>query len=257
MRATWSALHHSLIRHLSRTTSEHQFQMMRQQFPGLKQFSSIAAVMEHQRATTVPPDMRYQTIRILVTAAQADAPSSSVAQMMVVVALWPGLDAVLGRLARGFPAERDVLPSEILARLSEGIAALNLAAVTAVTATLIRNVERDIRRGLIANEKRARSARCIDDPEIEAAATRCAASTSNDGIDVGEYLAMLPPADAALLKRIFCFGQSREQAGKAMGLTKPAACKRVQRAIHRLHTIAEIKSPHPVPLGPPVWPLTK
>ena len=240
MCATWSALHHSLMRHLNRTTSQHQFQMMRQQFPGLKQFSSIAAVMEHQCATTALPDMRYQIIRILVTAAQADAPWCSVAQMMVVVALWPGLDAVLGRLARGFPAERDVLPAEILAYLSEGIAKLDLAGVTAVTATLIRNVERDIRRGLIADHKRARSARCIDNPEIEAAATRCAASTSTDGIDVGEYLAVLPAVDVALLERIFCFGQSQEQAGKAMGLTKSAARKRVQRAIHRLRAIAEI-----------------
>jgi hypothetical protein len=239
MRATWSALHLSLIRHLNCSTSDEEYQAMRQQFPELAPLPSIPALLEHQHGQTAPAEARHLTLRTLVLAAQTDASFRPVAQMMVVMALWPGLDAVLGRLARGFPGEREGLPGEIIARIGTGIATLDLTRVTAVTATLIRNVERDIRRELIADRVRARAMSCIHEPEIEAAATLWSTAAPTHGRGLAEWLALLSPADATLLDRIFRLGETQEAAGRALDLGPTAARKRVQRAIRSLRQAAE------------------
>lgn len=67
----------------------------------------------------------------------------------------PGLDALYRRLLRHFRAEPEELVAEIAARLTRGVDRLDLSRVSRVAATLLRNIERDIRRDLAARRYEA------------------------------------------------------------------------------------------------------
>lgn len=236
MRATWSALHSSFTSVLNRTSAETAFAAMRQAYPELAQFPTIAAVMEHQHSATTDGAMRFGVIRVLVAAAQSDLVFRSTAQIMVIVALWPGLDAVFWRLWRGFPDARSDLAAEIIARFGEGILSLDLQKVAAVTATLLRNLERDVRRVLINSRQTTEAIQPISDPVIEAQATMFAWNGSIETQPLNDRLVDLRPLDAHLLKRVFLLGETQEEAGRALGLSPSAARKRFQRALRKLRS---------------------
>lgn len=236
MRASWSALHASLCRHLNRSSSEVAFRMMRRTHPELAEFGSIAALMENQHAPAGDLAAKYGVIRALVYAAQSEHEYRSTAQVMVIIALWPGLDAVFWRLARGFPASRDDLATEILSRLGEAILTLDLEKVTAVTATLLRSLERDIRRDLIVDRVIGQASRPIDDPSVEAVVDVMVAPESADDQVLADRLSGLRPDDAHLLHRVFILGETQEEAGQSLGLSQAAARKRYQRALGKLRT---------------------
>jgi hypothetical protein len=234
MRASWSALHSSFTSVLNRTAAETAFTSMRQANPELARFPTIAAVMEHQHSASTDGAIRFAVIRGLVAAAQSDQEFGSTAQIMVVVALWPGLDAAFWRLWRGFPDARFDLAAEIIARIGEATLSLDLERVTSVTATLLRNLERDVRRDLIRARKSAELAQPISHPDIDAQATMLWWQGNPEPRLLDEGLTDLGPIHALLLKRVLLLGETQEEAGRALGLKPAAARKRYQRALARL-----------------------
>ena len=234
MRASWFALHASLRRVLNRDDSETDFQKMAKAYSDLALHASIAALMEHLHLRNGDPLDRFRIIRVLVIAAQSEQPFRRTAQIMVIVALWPGLDAVFWRLARGFPNDRECLSSEIVARISEALLILDLAKVTAVTATLLRNVERDIRRDLIDARILGQATMPIDDKMVEAEATVAAASVCADDRNLDDWLGGISADETNLLRRVFVLGETQEEAGRALGLSAAAARKRVRRTLQKL-----------------------
>jgi DNA-directed RNA polymerase specialized sigma24 family protein len=236
MRASWSALHLSITRILNRSLSDAEFQLMRQDHPDVAPFASIATLIEHQHAHGGDPAAKFRVVRTLVVAAQSDRRYRSTAHVIVIVSLWPGLDAVLWRLTRGFPAARDDLPSEILARFGEATLAIDLNKVTAVVATLLRNVERDIRRDLITARVVDQALQPIDDPATESSISALTVPILVETTDIAERLKRLNPKDRQLLLRVFILGETQEEAGLAVGLKPDAARKRYQRALARIRT---------------------
>lgn len=246
MRASWSALHASFSRILNRSSSETEFQLMRQGHPDLAPFASIASLMEHQHARGGDPAARYRVVRALVAAAQSDLRYRSTAHLMVIAVLWPGLDAVLWRLSRGFPAERDDLAAEIMARIGEAIHVLDLNKVTAVVATLLRNIERDIRRDIIASRVIDRALHPIDDPAVQASIADLA-KPMVEKTDIGDCLEGLNSKDRQLLLRVFILGETQEEAGQALGHRPDAARKRYQRALAKLRSSGKFAQTCPIP----------
>lgn len=236
MRASWSALHVSFRSALNRTSAETTFTAMRQAYPELARFPSIAAVMEHQHSAMTDAAIRFGVIRVLVAAVQSDQAFRSTAQIMVIVALWPGLDAAFWRLWRGFPDARSDLAAEIIARIGEAIVSLDLERVKSVTATLLRNLERDVRRDLIRARKSAEVVQPISDPDIEAQAIKLWWQGNPEPRLLDDGLADLGPIDAVLLRRVFLLGETQEEAGRAIGLSAAAARKRFQRALRKFRS---------------------
>lgn len=236
MRASWFALHASLRRVLNRDRSETEFQEMAETYPDLASHASIASLMEHLHARDGDPMARFRIIRTLVIAAQSDQRFRSTAQIIVILALWPGFDAVFWRLARGFPNDRDSLTAEILARVTEAILVLDLKKVTAVTATLLRNLERDIRRDLIGARALCEASRPIDDDAVEAEATAMTASIADADWGLDDRLVGLGSGETNLLKRVFVLGETQEEAGRSLGLSPAAARKRFQRCLQKIKT---------------------
>jgi DNA-directed RNA polymerase specialized sigma24 family protein len=242
MRASWSALHLSITRILNRSSSDAEFRLMRQGHPDVAPFASIASLMEHQHAQGGDPSARFRVVRALVAAAQSDRRFRSTAHLMVIVALWPGLDAVFWRLSRGFPAACHDLPAELLARIGEAILAIDLNNLTSVVATLLRNVERDIRRHLIAARVIDQALLPIDDPAVEASIAELAVPTSVEKTDITDFLEGLTPKERQLLLRVFILGETQEEAGLALGLKPDAARKRYQRALARIRSQQKFRS---------------
>lgn len=240
MRASWSALHLSITRILNRSSSDAEFRLMRQDYPDLAPFASIASLMEHQHAQGGEPDARFRVVRALVLAAQSEWRYRTTAHLMVIAVLWPGLDAVLWGLARGFPAARDDLPADILARVGEAVLAMNLDRVNAVVGTLLLNLERDIRRDLIAARILGQALWPIDDPSVEASIAAIAAQLADNQSEISDRLAGLNAKDRQLLRRVFLLGETQEEAGLALGLKPDSARKRYQRALVKLRSQKKI-----------------
>lgn len=242
MRASWSALHASITRILNRSSSDAEFQLMRQGHPDLAPFASIASLMEHQHAHGGEPAAKFRVVRALVAAAQSGKRYRSTAHLMVIAVLWPGLDAVLWRLSRGFPTARDDLPADILARFGEAILVIDLNKVTAVVGTLLRNVERDLRRDLIAARVIDQTSQPINDTAVEASIAALAVPMSVEKTDIANCLEGLNPKDGQLICRVFIFGETQEEAGPALGLNPAAARKRLQRALAKLRAQQKFRS---------------
>jgi DNA-directed RNA polymerase specialized sigma24 family protein len=236
MRASWSVLYTSLSATLNRISAETAFTAMRQACPELHRFHSIASVMEHQRNPSTDAATRFGVVRTLVAVAQSEHGYRSTAQIMVIVALWPGLDAVFWRLWRGFPEACDDLPGEILARIGEAIQTLDLQRVTAIAATLLLNVKRDICRDLIRARLLAENIRQIDDSAFEAQTSMLVWRGTFEAGSIHDHLDDLAPRDATFLERVFVRGETQEEAGRALGLSPAAARKRFQRSLKKLRS---------------------
>jgi len=211
-----------------------QFAVLRAHFPDLDRFHTMPALLDHQHGVGGDPAPRFHTIRVLVTAAQSDESFASLACTLTIIALWPGLDGVHARVCRDFPKARAEMAGDVLSGIAAAIGTLDLARVAAVAGTLVANVERDIRRGLLAAERQARRMRDIDDPQVAAALAYIPDDDIGSAPDSLALLGALSGTDAELLRRILCLGETQEEAGRALGASHEAARKRCQRAFRRL-----------------------
>ena len=237
MCATWSALHDSLVRDINRRAAESDFTRLREQYSELERFASIPALIEHQRDLGVDPARRYVVVRRLVEAAQSDDSSAGTALRLGFLTLWPGLEGVHYRLARGFPAVQADMGSEVLSQATLSILTLDLTRVEKVAATVVRNTERDIMRRLAGAASRERRERDIADPLIESRLAELAREPTTRGSAVEDLLRCLHPLDQALVIRIVTLDETQQEAGRALGLSPAAARKRHQRALIRLREI--------------------
>ena len=146
MRAQWHAFYQRLTSLIHRTSSEHQYEAIRMRYPALASLLNIDQMFFYQQCPGGDPEQRNAVLRSLVVDAQSGAVTSELAANILVLALWPGLDAVYSRLCRDYPHERADISDDIVGQLTLGICRLDLVAVHRIAATLIMNTERDLRR---------------------------------------------------------------------------------------------------------------
>lgn len=234
MPTSWQALHAELLRSVSTHASHHRFKILADRFSALRGFPDSFALLEHQHQhqhrLEGDRDARAAVIRALVIGARAMHPE---ADTVLLLALWPGLDAIYRRNLRFFHSCPENLVSEIMARIVGGIHALDLDRVTAVAATLLRNVERDLRRTQIRERVLTTRHDPIDTVPEPAAVQPEAAS-------LGMLVARLPEhvgRDAELVLRVAVLGETQKEAAVAIGIAPAAARKRYRRALGRLRPV--------------------
>lgn len=233
MRTSWSAFHLQFLTLCHRRSAEHLFGQMQARHPVLQEAPCIDALLERQHSTTGPSTQRYAVVRALAVEAQGSGPAADLAATILILALWPGLDAVRYRLLRDWPKERDDLADDILAHIAIGIRRLNLASVQKVAATLIMNTERDIRRTFLDRKCLHR----IEFPMDDSLQARAAPLRDDDAMDVGIWRKRLDPilgGDTSLFLRIIILGETQAQAALVLGLSYDGARKRHQRAMKKL-----------------------
>lgn len=198
--------------------------------PELANFADAAALLAFLHDAVGNPMSKNRVLRALVQCAQREAPTAQAATTLLLLALWPGLDACRSRLFRHFQAERDRLVAELTGRLSVAIATLDLDRVHRIAATLLRNVERDLKRALVREWVRSEVGDVADVP---------AAEPARSPEQVLAELRNRLGRDAALVFLVEFAGLSQKEAARALGLTYAATRKRHQRALQRLNDLLE------------------
>ena len=235
MRAPWHALHRNLALSTESLSFTKSFAWLRQQHPALFPYLDLPSLLNFLHAASGDPDSKNTVLRALIAEAQTVGEASETAKVVLILARWPGLDAAHGRLLRQFRNDPDRLATELAGRIAAGISTLDLTRVSQVAATLLRNVERDIRR-MLAKERGPVEVALTDD---------LADSLGWDGLHhPGHFggsvdglvrrLKQIVGDDAFLVIAVAVFGMSQKEASASLGLSHDAARKRYQRAIARL-----------------------
>ncbi len=233
MRASWSAFHLQLLTLCHRRSAEQLFDQMRGRHSVLAGVTCVDALLDRQHSTNDPSEPRHAVVCALVVEAQGVGPSSDLAAIILILALWPGLDVVRHRLWRDWPDSRHDLADHILGQIAIAIRRLNLASVQKVAATLIMNTERDIRRAYLKRNTVRRRELESHDSLQDVADPAC----NDHFMDIDTWRNRLLPVlgrDTELFLRIITLGETQAEAARALGLSHDAARKRHQRAMTKL-----------------------
>lgn len=226
----WSGLHHRLVRSSSSHRFQQQFDGLRASHAALQRFRDPPALLEYLHHGTDPPDRKNAVLRTLVWVAQGE--EDNCALTLMLLALWPGLDAVRRRLIGRWHRAGSEPAADLLARTCEAIRTLNLDRVNWVAATVLRNVERDIGRQVRREADRNCLHAATDPDDLPSLAVF--ANPSMSGALFQQDLVRLCGRDAGLIMRVALIGQTQAEAGAALGLSETVARKRYQRASRRL-----------------------
>ena len=256
MRLTWRSLHANLLRSLEPLPIKSQFDALRQARPELRTFVDPYALLDRLHTRFSEPEEKDRILAALVALSQGADSSSDLAVILLWLALWPGLDALYRRLLRYFAAAPDDLVSEISERFTAGIDRLNRARVSRIAATLLMNIERDIRSDLRKRWAEAgRRDEMPDDGGGIASATGTSTISRPDsvfGLPAGvaadsaaamihETLRRMIGNDADLVVAVAIVGEGQREAAGRLGLRYDAARKRYQRTLGRLRDAMEEK----------------
>ena len=233
MRTSWSAIQLHLVTLCHRRSAELIFDQLRARHPVIAETACVDALLDRQHNTTDPSVPRHAVVRALVAEAQGGGSTSDLAATILILALWPGLDVVRHRLWRDWPDARDDLAEQILGQIAIGIRRVKLASVRQVTATLIMNTERDVRRAFLRDKTQRRSELPIHVSLQDVANP----AYDDDGLDIVTWHKRLLPLlgrDTTFFLRILILGETQGEAARALGLSHDAARKRHQRAMAKL-----------------------
>jgi len=148
MRAPWEALKESLVRSVGTLGAQEHFNEIRARQRSLQRFSDAGQLITFLNAGDGDLDEKDAIHAALVEAAQEGGTDAETAITLIWLGLWPALDAIYRRRQRDFFGEPEALVSEIGAKLSATIQRADLDRIHRVAATLVRNVERDVREAL-------------------------------------------------------------------------------------------------------------
>ena len=229
MSLAWHAIDDHLMTVSSTFNFHRQFELVRGTSPVLADFSDPAALLDHLHQVQGDPAGKNRLLRALILVAQSNGALADCALRLLLLALWPGLDAVRQRSIRRRLDAPDEIASDVLARATEAFRRLDLARVTRIAATILRNIERDM--------IRARQRRQAD--PIEGGVEDLTELSELDGGAAAELLwrrdlSRLLGDDASLVRAVAIHGFTQAEVAAVLGLSADATRKRYQRAVRRL-----------------------
>ncbi|WP_199257475.1 RNA polymerase sigma factor [Paracoccus binzhouensis] len=233
MSFAWHEIRDHLMHSSSNLHFQRSFDAVRRAQAALTPFRDPAALLDGLHRTTGDPARKNVILAALVGAAQGDGPTSDCALTVLLLALWPGLDAIRRRSIWRRIGTADEVASDVLGRTTEAVRGLDLGRVNWIAATVLRNVERDMIRARQRDQAREHLARGADPDEV--------ADSGDSGIGAAGYAQLngavrkLLGDDALLVIRVAIEGFSQAEIAVELGLTEAAARKRYQRAMRRLH----------------------
>jgi DNA-directed RNA polymerase specialized sigma24 family protein len=240
MSIAWHEIRDHLMLSSSKLNFQRNFEALRRNSEPLAHFADPAALLDTLHIRGRGPVEKNRLLVALVRAAQSGGAVSDCAMTLMLLALWPGLDAVRRRSIWRRISTGDEVASEILARASEAIRGLDLLRVNWIAATILRNIERDLIRTR-QREDRHQSLRSEADPnEIPVDGE----VLSGDAIPelLHRDLVRIIGKDSDLVIRVAVDGFSQAEVASELGLSEAATRKRYQRATRRLRdTLQEFR----------------
>lgn len=231
MSFAWHELHDKLMQSTSTLGVQRDFDGHRRDHPDLSRFGDPAALLDWLHDRTGDPDRKNRALAALVRAAQAPGDDARTAMTLLLLALWPGLDAAHGRLRRRLQGASQDLAGDLVAQVCEGIARADLSRITRVAATLLRNAERDLLRAHIRQARRQKAHAPIGPDDLADEHSGCDAPVFDP-----ERVLDLAGRDATLIRAVVLDGYSQKQAAEMLGIGVEAGRKRYRRALSKLRT---------------------
>lgn len=231
MSFSWHEFNKHLLLNSSTLGFQHGFNAIRRHQPALSRFHDPAGLLDALHHGMASADEKNQLLKALIEAAQADGTAADCALTLMLLALWPGLDAVYRRSSWRGAGWGGELSSEVLTRATEAIRCLDLHRVNRIAATILRNVERDLiraRRREVAVQK-LHVAFDVSDVAADPVAAEPQASPER----LHREMFRIVGTDAALVIRVAVDGATQAEMASELGLTAAAARKRYQRALRR------------------------
>jgi len=232
MSIAWHEIRDHLMLSSSTFSFQRTFDAIRCSSEPLAHFADPAAVLDTLHVGCNAPEDKNRLLVALVAAAQSGGAASDCALTLMLLGLWPGLDAVRRRSIWRRIGTGDEVASEILARASEAIRGLELQRVSWIAATILRNIERDLIRTR-QREDRQQSLRSDIDPDEIPTDGGVSQATASPALLHGD-LNRIIGADADLVIRVAIDGFSQAEVAIELGLSEAATRKRYQRATRRL-----------------------
>lgn len=229
MSSNWLALHAQLVRSVNRHSQIESFSMI---FPGQfppAGFREPSHLFGWLHAPGGDAEIRNRVLARLLGSAGSDAPCRMLAVELLILSLWPGLCVIRRRLRT--PDRLSNLDADLLSGLSIAIGTADPMQVSRVAATLLRNLERDLRR------QYQRDA-CLSVTALPIFVADVSAEEQTDRPE-----AILTAArtalgkDGALLTAIHVAGFSQKEVASVLGISHDASRKRCQRAMARVRQI--------------------
>jgi RNA polymerase sigma-70 factor (ECF subfamily) len=240
MPSSWHEFYQNLVQSSSNLNFQRGFSSIRSCHQALSRFADPAALLDHLHSGSAPSDQTNRMLSELVEAAKANDRAGDCALTLMLLALWPGLDGVFRRSRGRRLGHVDEIASEILARATQSIRELDLSRVNWVAATILQNVERDVRRAH-QRETSRQSKQVGFDTDLHGGIANFIDSDLLPERLLAELTSLIG-VDADLVVRVVIDGYTQAEAGQQLGLSEPAARKRFQRALKRLREHAEEKS---------------
>jgi len=231
MSIAWHEIRDHLMLSSSTLNFQRTFEVLRCNSEPLAHFADPAALLDTLHVSGCGPDEKNRLLVGLVGAAQSGDATSDCALTLMLLALWPGLDAVRRRSIWRRVGTGDEVASEILARASEAIRGLDLQRVNWIAATILRNIERDLIRTR-QREDRHQSLRSETDPDEIPTDGQASANASSALLH--RDLDRIVGKDSDLVIRVAVDGFSQAEVASELGLSEAATRKRYQRATRRL-----------------------
>lgn len=250
MRAVWQGVRSDLMRSIETHRARRQFEVIKQSRPELQRFADVPSLFDFLHTKAADLDEKDRILAALVRSVQAGNPEGEVAKAILWLALWPGLDALYRRLWRHFPGAHEDLVSEIAVHFFLVVHRADLTRIRRVAATLLRNVERDVRS--ILRRTREERARLVELPDHDDQHEGChggypgfarapSAFGISPGSDADQETRLLRDrlfreigAHADLVVAVVIVGERPIEVADRLGIAPEAARKRCQRALDSL-----------------------
>jgi len=230
---SWCAIRQHLLRSSHTEEFQRAFDAIRDRHTPIACYEYPGLLLDALHGNETSPGAKNFLLTALVEAAQFES-DSECALTMVLLALWPGLDGILGRLKRRGLGTVNQLTSDILSGAIGTVRCLDRDRVHRMAATVLRNVERDVVRAFRKDTtyQHALSGSEPDDLAHDSTARSCEWVRSE--------LDRLVGRDAGLVFDVAVAGYSQTEAAGRLGLSESATRKRYQRAARRLRQVLEL-----------------
>jgi RNA polymerase sigma-70 factor (ECF subfamily) len=240
MRSHWEALRAGLVRSIGDREAIKGFEELRSRSKALAAFETAAELVASVSSNT-DLDARDPILWALVGAAH-ERRVCRLAQTLLLLSFWPALDAIFHRRFCLFPMRPQDLASEIVARFTMEVQRVDLRRVACLTATLLRNTERNLVRARRCERKvAARVTDVTPDVAVIPPSEPVASSfglpegqTDADSIaDLSDWLRRAIGHEADVVVDAVFGGKPRNEIAAALGISHAAARKRLERALTR------------------------
>ncbi|QOF73629.1 sigma-70 family RNA polymerase sigma factor [Aminobacter sp. SR38] len=232
MSFAWHEIHDHLMQSSCTLGFQRDFDAIRRGSNPVARYCDTTALLDALHRGSDAPDQKNQLLIGLVEIAKSDNSARDCALTVMLLALWPGLDAIRRRSIWRKLGARDEIVSDILARTTETIRGLDLDRVNRIAATVLRNVERDMIRARQRETARQSMVSDTDPDQIAGDHDPHDPALTYERLHVD--MSRLIGADAALVIRVAVEGFSQAQVGVELGLSEAATRKRYQRATRKL-----------------------